>query len=90
MPFPRLPAGVRIAVIGLGYVGLPLAAALGQKYPTTGFDLKQQRVQELTDGHDSTGDVAPEALKAAQMLRQDGVLFDMKAAFPAARSDLRL
>lgn len=49
----------RIAVIGLGYVGLPLAVALGRRYPTVGFDLKAERVAELRAGRDATGEVEP-------------------------------
>ncbi len=38
---------IRIGVIGLGYVGLPLAVEFGRKYPTVGFDVKESRVEEL-------------------------------------------
>ena len=38
---------IKIAIIGLGYVGLPLAVEFGKKYPTVGFDIKQNRVDEL-------------------------------------------
>lgn len=58
-------ANARIAVIGLGYVGLPLAVALGQKYPTVGFDLKADRVAQLQTGKDNTGEVASEELASA-------------------------
>jgi UDP-N-acetyl-D-galactosamine dehydrogenase len=44
----------RICIVGLGYVGLPLAVEFGQKYPTLGFDITQQRVDELTRGYDRT------------------------------------
>ena len=44
----------KIAVIGLGYVGLPLAVEFGKKYSTIGFDIKQKRVSELKEGHDRT------------------------------------
>jgi UDP-N-acetyl-D-galactosamine dehydrogenase len=44
----------RIAVIGLGYVGLPLAVALAKHFPTVGIDIDQGRVDELKRGHDRT------------------------------------
>ena len=47
----------RIAVIGLGYVGLPLAAAFGKKYPVVGFDINDARINELRNGIDRTGEV---------------------------------
>ena len=45
---------ITIVVIGLGYVGLPLARLFSTKYKTIGFDLNQKRVDELNSGHDST------------------------------------
>ena len=59
----------RIAVVGLGYVGLPLAAALGREFPTTGFDIDAARVKELESGHDVTGEVDKNELAAAKKLR---------------------
>lgn len=58
----------RIAVIGLGYVGLPLAVELGRKFPTLGFDIDACRVAELLDGKDKSGEVGPTALKSASGL----------------------
>lgn len=55
----------KIAIIGLGYVGLPLARLLATKYPVIGFDINQQRVDELKKGHDSTLEVEDELLQAA-------------------------
>lgn len=55
----------RIAVIGLGYVGLPLARLFSTKYKTVGFDLSQARVDELMSGHDSTLEVEDELLQEA-------------------------
>ncbi|WP_417726468.1 nucleotide sugar dehydrogenase [Roseovarius sp.] len=63
------PQATRIAVIGLGYVGLPLAAALGKIYDTIGFDLKTNRVVELNAGHDSTGELDGATLAEASKLR---------------------
>ena len=51
-------------MIGLGYVGLPLAAALARKFETIGFDVDEQRIAELADGHDRTGEVDDERLRA--------------------------
>lgn len=56
---------VKLCVIGLGYVGLPLAVEFGQKYPTTGFDLNVDRVDELRRGIDSTLEVPEEELRDA-------------------------
>ncbi|MGL5261611.1 MAG: nucleotide sugar dehydrogenase [Bacteroides sp.] len=56
---------IKIAVIGLGYVGLPLARLFSTKYPTVGFDLNPARVKELMSGHDSTLEVADELLQEA-------------------------
>ncbi|MCR4848719.1 MAG: nucleotide sugar dehydrogenase, partial [Bacteroidales bacterium] len=55
----------KIAVIGLGYVGLPLARLFSTKYPTVGFDLNQQRVDALMAGHDATLEVSDELLQEA-------------------------
>jgi UDP-N-acetyl-D-galactosamine dehydrogenase len=55
----------RLAVIGLGYVGLPLAVALARRYPVIGFDIKSERIAELTRGHDRTGEVGEDALRAS-------------------------
>jgi nucleotide sugar dehydrogenase len=55
----------RICVIGLGYVGLPLARLFSTKYPTIGFDLNQNRVAALMHGHDSTLEVSDDLLQEA-------------------------
>jgi UDP-N-acetyl-D-glucosamine/UDP-N-acetyl-D-galactosamine dehydrogenase len=57
----------KIAVIGLGYVGLPVALAFARKLPTVGFDIRQRRIDELLRGHDETAEVTTEALKAAKI-----------------------
>ena len=54
----------RIAIIGLGYVGLPLAVEFAKKYPVIGFDVKKERIQELRQGHDSTLEVEDDLLKS--------------------------
>ena len=56
---------IKIAVIGLGYVGLPLARLFSTKYRTVGFDMNQSRVNDLMAGHDSTLEVDDELLQAA-------------------------
>lgn len=56
---------IKIAVIGLGYVGLPLARLFSSKYPTIGFDLSQKRVDALMAGHDETLEVSDELLQSA-------------------------
>ncbi|MBX9634353.1 MAG: nucleotide sugar dehydrogenase [Magnetospirillum sp.] len=55
----------RIAVIGLGYVGLPLAVALARHFPTVGFDISEPRVAELHKGFDRTGEVDTANLRAS-------------------------
>ncbi len=66
----NLPAmdQVRIGIVGLGYVGLPLAVAFGRRYPTVGFDLKADRIAELESGRDSTLETSPEELASARQL----------------------
>lgn len=64
---PTLESG-RIAVIGLGYVGLPLAAEFGKHFDTTGFDINARRVEELRSGHDHTLEVAADELQQATRL----------------------
>ena len=58
-----------IAIIGLGYVGLPLAVEFGKLRPVVGFDIKPERIAELQSGRDSTRETTPEALAAARHLR---------------------
>ncbi|HZW17202.1 MAG TPA: nucleotide sugar dehydrogenase, partial [Luteimonas sp.] len=65
-----LPAqdDIRIAVIGLGYVGLPLAAAFGRRYPTLGFDIDAGRIAELREHRDHTLELSADELEAADKL----------------------
>ena len=65
--FPA-PGDIRIAVVGLGYVGLPLAVEFGKQYDTVGFDINAARVAELREGRDSTLEVDPELLAEATKL----------------------
>lgn len=59
---------VKIAMIGLGYVGLPLAVEFGKKYSTVGFDINKPRIDELKNGIDNTLEVEPELLASAKQL----------------------
>ena len=59
---------VKIAVIGQGYVGLPLAIEFGKIYPTVGFDIKKVRIDELKRGIDLTNEATPEQLRSADKL----------------------
>ncbi|MBM5810995.1 MAG: Vi polysaccharide biosynthesis UDP-N-acetylglucosamine C-6 dehydrogenase TviB [Gammaproteobacteria bacterium] len=73
MPVPSRPpvrlGRCRIGVIGLGYVGLPLAVEFGRRYDTTGFDVRAERVAELARGRDHTLEVSRAELRAARRLR---------------------
>src|SRR5688500_11952208 len=57
----------KIAVIGLGYVGLPLAVELARHFPTTGFDIDAGRIAELRRGHDRTREVDPADLRGGPL-----------------------
>ena len=70
-----------VSVIGLGYVGLPVAVAFGQKSQTIGFDINQERLQNLRDGIDSTGEISKEELDNAQILFTHNVEELKKADF---------
>lgn len=61
----------RIAIIGLGYVGLPLAVAFAEKYKVYGFDINQSRIDELNDGHDHTLEIEDELLKSVLSSNED-------------------
>ncbi len=70
--------GKRIGVIGLGYVGLPLAVAFGQARATIGFDIDAARIAELQGGHDRTLETTPAELGAAKNLTYSSDLEDMR------------
>lgn len=70
---------LKIAVIGLGYVGLPLAVEFGKKLPVVGFDIHQKRIQELQSGQDHTLEVSPEELKQATQLTYSANLEDLNS-----------
>lgn len=72
---------IRIAVIGLGYVGLPLAIEFGKKYKVLGFDIQQQRVTELQNGFDHTLEADLEGMKQATRLNQTGSQLGLTFSF---------
>ena len=83
----------RIGVIGLGYVGLPLAVEFAKKYPVIGLDINSSRVAELRSGQDSSLEVSSEELAAAdqrpgqrrQRLRRERTGLDLRGQ-PARRA----
>nr|APE73816.1 Gna [Acinetobacter baumannii] len=69
---------LHIAIIGLGYVGLPLAVEFGKKVPVIGFDIHQKRIDELNNGQDHTLEVSKEEIQQAFKLRYTSSLEDLK------------
>lgn len=69
-----------IAIIGLGYVGLPLAVEFGKHFPTIGYDINTNRIQELRAGQDHTLEVDTNELQTAQHLHYTDHLYDMRDA----------
>jgi UDP-N-acetyl-D-galactosamine dehydrogenase len=72
-------ASKKIAIIGLGYVGLPLAVAFSRKYAVLGFDINHERIQELKSGYDRTQEVAEEDLSTVQGLSFSSSVQDLSA-----------
>ena len=70
----------KLAIIGLGYVGLPLAVEFGKKFETIGFDINKERIEELKEGYDRTLEVDSENLKSAKKLSFTTELDDIKDA----------
>ena len=68
----------QIGIVGLGYVGLPLAVEFGKKFKTVGFDIKAKRVRELSRGHDATLEVSSTELRAARLLSYSGDLKSLR------------
>jgi UDP-N-acetyl-D-galactosamine dehydrogenase len=68
----------RLAIVGLGYVGLPLAVEFGKQYPTVGFDISAGRIAELREGRDSTLEVDADELGAAGQLSFTATLEDIR------------
>ena len=71
---------IKLAVIGLGYVGLPLAVEFAKKRSVIGFDINQSRVEELQGGRDHTLEVEPEGLKAAKYISYTADPEDLREA----------
>ena len=69
---------VRVAIVGLGYVGLPLAVEFGKKRATLGFDINQNRINALNEGHDSTLEVSDAELAEAKQLNFSTDIADLK------------
>ncbi len=69
---------LRIAIIGLGYVGLPLAVEFGKHKPTIGFDINENRILELKNGHDHTLEVSSDELKHVQQLAYTANIQDLQ------------
>ena len=78
-PCAKLPADLKIGIIGLGYVGLPLAVEFGKKFPTLGFDINKARVAELASGKDHTLECPPEELAGSKHLSYSTDLSDLSA-----------
>jgi len=70
---------VKIGIIGLGYVGLPLAVEFGKKYQTVGFDIHEKRIKELNAGHDFTLEVSTEELADSQYISYTCNVDDLKS-----------
>ena len=70
---------VKLGIIGLGYVGLPLAVEFGKKYPTLGFDINTKRVEELKQGHDFTLEVSSEELADSEFISYSAEVDDLKS-----------
>ena len=76
---------IKIAIIGLGYVGLPLAVEFGKKFKTLGFDINENRINELNKGIDTTLEVSNEYL--TETLNFFAISFGVKSsAFPPINS----
>ena len=75
----QIPSNTRIAVIGQGYVGLPLAVEFGKFYPTVGFDIHQTRIKQLQQGVDLTQEMTAEQLAAAVKLKFSAELNEIQA-----------
>ncbi|MCU0761177.1 MAG: Vi polysaccharide biosynthesis UDP-N-acetylglucosamine C-6 dehydrogenase TviB, partial [Steroidobacteraceae bacterium] len=69
---------LKVGVVGLGYVGLPLAVEFGRHFATVGFDIKDERIRQLKAGRDVTLEVSRRELAAAQFLNYSNDLRDLE------------
>ncbi len=69
---------IKLAIIGLGYVGLPLAVEFGKQRSVVGFDINQKRIDQLKAGHDFTLETEPEELQAASHLQFSTDIEDLR------------
>ncbi|OYW48405.1 MAG: UDP-N-acetyl-D-galactosamine dehydrogenase [Novosphingobium sp. 28-62-57] len=76
---PLVSANTRVVVLGLGYVGLPLAVALAKQFFVTGFDIDTQRIGELSEGHDRTREIDAERLAQSSL----GLISDANVCPPS-------
>ena len=76
----KISINTPIAIIGLGYVGLPLAVEFGKKYPTIGYDINRHRIAELREGLDSTLEVDAQELASATRLSYSTDVEDLRRA----------
>ncbi|OZA72056.1 MAG: UDP-N-acetyl-D-galactosamine dehydrogenase, partial [Sphingomonadales bacterium 39-62-4] len=76
---PLVSANTRVVVLGLGYVGLPLAVALARQFFVTGFDIDTQRIGELSEGHDRTREIDAERLAKSSL----GLISDANVCPPS-------
>jgi UDP-N-acetyl-D-glucosamine/UDP-N-acetyl-D-galactosamine dehydrogenase len=74
----RLLENSRIGILGLGYVGLPLAVEFGKQFDTVGFDISSARIQALRDGHDSTHEISSDEIKHSKQLKFSHAEEDLK------------
>jgi UDP-N-acetyl-D-glucosamine/UDP-N-acetyl-D-galactosamine dehydrogenase len=70
----------KIGIIGLGYVGLPLAVEFGKVVDVVGFDINGERIQQLNDGYDRTREVSLDELRLATKLKYSNVIDDLRSA----------
>lgn len=71
------PDDIKLAIIGLGYVGLPLAVEFSKHRPVVGFDISQARIDALKSGHDATLEISKSELREAKQLRYSADLADL-------------
>ena len=70
----------RIAIVGLGYVGLPLAVEFGKKYPCLGYDINARRIEELSRNYDRTGESSSEDIMSSKFLKLSTVKESLKSS----------